>query len=125
MYLLEVILLFLMLESGLKYRRAFGSFIIRDRNFKHCLTTEEWKIAERICEFLRPFHKIIKLISGTSYPTSNEYFMQVWKIEWLLRETLRSDDPLMKDMPKRMMDKFDKYCSEYSTIVSIAMVLDP
>ena len=34
---------FLMLESGFKYRRAFGSFTIRDRNFKHCPTNEEGK----------------------------------------------------------------------------------
>jgi len=31
----------------------------------------------------------------------------------------------MKDMAKRMMDKFYKYWSEYSTILSIAMILDP
>ena len=65
------------------------------------------------------------MISGTSYPTSNEYFTQVRKIEWLLRDTLNSDDPLMKDMAKRIMDKFDKYWSEYSTILSIGMILDP
>jgi len=108
---------FLMLESG--------SFTICDRNLKHCPTTEEWKRAERMCEILRPFYKITNLILGTSYPTSNEYFMQVWKIEWLLRDTLRSDDPLMKDMVKRMMAKFDKYWREHSTILSITMILDP
>jgi len=31
----------------------------------------------------------------------------------------------MKDMAKRMMDKFEKYWSEYSIILSIAMILDP
>jgi len=84
---------FLMLENGLKYHQAFRSFTIRDRNFKHCPTTKVWKKAERLCEFLWPFYKITNLISGISYPTSNEYFMQVWKIEWLLRDTLISDDP--------------------------------
>ena len=49
-------------------------------NFKY----DEWKIYN----------------SGTSYPTYNENFMQVWKIQWLLRDTLKSDDPLMKDMTK-------------------------
>jgi len=67
----------MMLESGLKYRRAFSSFTLRDRNFKHCLTTKEWKRVERMYEFLRPFYIITNLISGTSYPTSNEYFMKV------------------------------------------------
>jgi len=38
--------------------------------------------------------------------------MQVWKFEWFLRDTLRSGDPLMKDMAKRMKDTFDKYWSE-------------
>jgi len=60
---------------------------VSNRNFKHCLTTEEWKKVETMCEFLRPFYKIPNLILGTSYPTSNEYFMQVWKFEWLLRDS--------------------------------------
>jgi len=51
--------------------------------------------------------------------------MQVWKIEWLLSHTLKSDNPLMKDMTKGMTEKFDMYWSEYSIILSIAMILNP
>jgi len=29
------------------------------------------------CEFLKPFYVMTNLISGSSYPTSNRYFMQV------------------------------------------------
>ena len=34
-----------------------------------------------MCEFLKPFHTITNLISGSSYPTSNLYFVEIWRIE--------------------------------------------
>eukprot|EP00256_Glycine_max_P070816 XP_025985411.1 zinc finger BED domain-containing protein DAYSLEEPER-like [Glycine max] len=114
-----------MLESALRYRRAFASFTIRDRKYKCCPSNEEWKRAEKLCDFLKTFYKMTNLISGTSYPTSNEYFMQVWKIEWLLRETLKCDDPVSQNMTVLMMEKFGKYWSDYNVILSIAMILDP
>ncbi|KAG4962800.1 hypothetical protein JHK82_039486 [Glycine max] len=101
---------YIMLESALRYRCAFASFIIRDRKYKCCPSNEEWKRAEKV---------------GTSYPTSNEYFMQVWKIEWLLRETLKCDDPVLQNMAVLMMEKFGKYWSDHNVILSIAMILDP
>ena len=51
--------------------------------------------------------------------------MQVWKIEWLLRETLKCDDPVLQNMSVLMMEKFRKYWSDYNVILSIAMILDP
>nr|GMD20405.1 zinc finger BED domain-containing protein RICESLEEPER 2-like [Ipomoea batatas] len=36
---------------------------------------------EKICEFLEPFYEVTDLLYGSSYPISNLYFMQVWKIE--------------------------------------------
>ena len=51
--------------------------------------------------------------------------MQVWKIEWLLRETLKCDDPVLQNMAVLMMEKFGKYWSDYNVILSIAMILDP
>ena len=64
---------------------------------------------EKMCEFLRPFNVIANLIFGTSYPTSNLYFMQVWKIECLLKAYVDSEDSIIKDMALRMKVKFDKY----------------
>uniref|UniRef100_A0A0R0HSA4 HAT C-terminal dimerisation domain-containing protein n=1 Tax=Glycine max TaxID=3847 RepID=A0A0R0HSA4_SOYBN len=116
---------YIMLESALKYRRAFASFTIRDRKYKCCPSNDKWKRTKKLCEFLKPFYKMTNLISGTSYPTSNEYFMQVWKIEWLLRETLKCDDPVLQNMAVLMMEKFGKYWSDYNVILSIAMILDP
>jgi len=51
---------------------------------------------KKMCEFLKPFCIITNLISGSSYPTSNRYFMQVWRIECFLRENAKSDDSTIK-----------------------------
>ena len=66
---------YVMLESETKYQHAFGCLAIRDRNYVHCPSNDEWKRAEKMCEFLKPFNVMTNLISGSSYPTSNHYFM--------------------------------------------------
>ena len=78
-----------------------------------------------ICELLRPFSEITDLISGSSYPTSNLYFNEVWKIECWLRAHANFSDPIICEMVKCMKLKFDKYWEEYSDILSIAAVFDP
>ena len=61
---------YIMLESALRYCRAFASFTIRDRKYKCCPSNEEWKRAEKLCEFLKPFYKMTNLISGIFFQTS-------------------------------------------------------
>ena len=116
---------FAMLESGLKYRRAFTKLALDDANFKFVLTEDEWNRAETMCNFLRPFEKITRLISGSSYPTSNSYFMQISKIEMLLIKNMASSDQVILEMSVKMKEKFDKYWHNYSVILAIAVVLDP
>jgi hypothetical protein len=74
---------------------------------------------------LKPFYNITNLISGSSYPTSNLYFGEIWKIECLIRSYLNSQDPLIQKMAGRMKDKFDKYWSDYSDVLAFGAVLDP
>ena len=51
-----------------------------------------------MCEFLEPFYEITTLIFGSSYPTSNLYFMQVWNIARLLDMNSKSHDEPVKSM---------------------------
>ena len=49
--------------------------------------------------------KIAELISGSSYPTSNLYFMQVWKIECLLIKNVINEDETIRAMATKMKKK--------------------
>ncbi|XP_061365859.1 zinc finger BED domain-containing protein RICESLEEPER 2-like [Gastrolobium bilobum] len=116
---------YLMLESALKYEKAFDILQVIDRNYKYCPSCEEWRRGDKICEFLEPFYETTNMISGSSYPTSNLYFVQVWKIECILNENLYNDDYTLSDMSLRMKEKFDKYWKEYSTVLAFGAILDP
>ena len=67
-------LTYLMLENALKYKHAFTSLSLSDKNHKHCPSIEEWKRVEIICAFFKPFYDMTTLISSINYPTSNLYF---------------------------------------------------
>lgn len=116
---------YMMLESAIRYRRAFTSLSFDDSNYKSCPTSEEWERAERICNFLEPFYNITNLISGSSYPTSNLYFMQVASIEMRLNENMTCEDKKVRDLAIKMKIKFDKYWDEYSITLALGCVLDP
>jgi len=75
------------------------------------------------CDFLKPFYVMTNLISGSSYPTSDRYLMQVWKIECLLRENANSDDLTIKDMSLTMMNKFSKYWDHIVTFLLLGLFL--
>lgn len=114
-----------MLDSGIRYKRAFVCMSCRDTSFKHCLSNEEWRRAEEMSTFLQPFAIITTLISSTSYPTSNMYIGQISKIDILLNEAIGNRDLVISSMAIKMKEKFDKYWSDYSVILSIESVFDP
>ena len=100
---------YLMLESALPYEKVFSSLHLHDSNYTHCPTFDQWRRAEKIFEVLEPFHEITNLISASSYPTSNLYFTQIWRIECMLKEKLNNEDKVIEDMASKMHVKFEKY----------------
>ncbi|XP_028805076.1 zinc finger BED domain-containing protein RICESLEEPER 2-like [Neltuma alba] len=114
-----------MLESGIRYRQAFARLALNDSNYKCCPSNEEWKRAEEICTFLEPFKGITNLMSRSSNPTLNMYFMKMSKIELSLKENVMNVDPKIQDMAHRMKEKFNKYWGDYSVIFALGTILDP
>ena len=97
------------LESAIKYRRAFQSLSLVHKNYKWCPSNDEWVRAISIWEFLKQFHIITNLISDSSYPTSNLYFGEIWRIELLLTSNMENEDLLIQSMCCKMKEKIDKY----------------
>ncbi|CAA7042097.1 unnamed protein product [Microthlaspi erraticum] len=116
---------YLMLARALKYRKAFISVQLCDRNYKTLPSEAEWERGEKIRDLLKPFNTITTYFSGVKYPTANIYFMQVWKIELLLKKFSVCDDIDVRLMALKMKNKFAKYWDEYSVVLAMAAVLDP
>ena len=116
---------YLMLKSALKYQCVFGSLHLIDKSYKYFPLEEDWERAKKICKFLLPFYDITILISATSYPTFNLYFLQVWKIQSLLVENVKDEDTLIKNMAELMIVKFEKYWDEYNVVLAFGAILDP
>jgi len=116
---------YLMLDSALKYRRAFESFHLYDDNYVSCPSAKEWKRVEKICAFMLPFRETANMINGATHPTSNLYFLQVWKVQCVLVDSLGDEDEVIARMAKRMTGKFKKYWDEHSVVLAMGAVLDP
>ncbi|KAL3651406.1 hypothetical protein CASFOL_004408 [Castilleja foliolosa] len=115
----------LMLSSVIKHRRMFSVLRLHEKEFESSPSEEEWDRAEKICEFLELLYETASCIFGCVHPTSNWYFMQVWKIGVMLVENLSIEDTVISDVFRRMKEKFDKYWNQYSTVLACGAVLDP
>ncbi|XP_020999373.1 zinc finger BED domain-containing protein RICESLEEPER 2-like [Arachis duranensis] len=118
--------LYAMLSSAISYKKAFEMYKLKEAGFReYCLSSDEWRRTEKIRDFLLPFYETTKLMSGTSYPTSNLYFLQVWQIQLILMNSLKNDEVLIRNMGEKMMIKFKKYWEKYNVVLAFGAVLDP
>ncbi|XP_021753321.1 zinc finger BED domain-containing protein RICESLEEPER 2-like [Chenopodium quinoa] len=60
-----------------------------------------------------------------NYPTSNVYFKGAWMVHRHLLEAEKGPYDYLKEMVKPMLEKFDKYWSDYNFYLSCAAILDP
>ncbi|GJR02193.1 zinc finger BED domain-containing protein RICESLEEPER 2-like protein [Tanacetum coccineum] len=116
---------YMMLDCALVYQNAYARLDLVDSNYTCCPTPEEWTRIREISKFLKPFYEITTLFSGNSYPTSNLYFLKVFKIQSNIEEAIRNSDPVISDMGKDMKTKFDKYWNDYCKVLSFAVIMDP
>ncbi|XP_072058124.1 zinc finger BED domain-containing protein RICESLEEPER 1-like [Arachis hypogaea] len=88
---------YIMLESAIKYRKAFEYLKATDHAYKHSPSVDEWGRAERI----------------------------FYHIQYVFMGSLRSEDELLRSMGEKIMNKFKKYWEKYSVILAFGAILDP
>ncbi|KAI0491991.1 hypothetical protein KFK09_026254 [Dendrobium nobile] len=116
---------FIMLDSAIYFRRAFMHLELGDSNYKCCPTNDEWEKMINICKFLAPFYEITNSISGSKYTTANLYFPCISTAYATLKYEMSCGPDYIKKMTFGMIAKFEKYWSDFSIILAIAVILDP
>ncbi|XP_026396334.1 zinc finger BED domain-containing protein DAYSLEEPER-like [Papaver somniferum] len=116
---------YLMLDSCILYKPVFSHLKLVDSDYEDCPTDEEWEQIEVVTKFLKVFHDLTKIFSGSKYPTSNLYFERICQVQVLLKKESRNDIEFIRNMVKEMQAKCDSYWKELSPILAMAFVLDP
>ncbi|XP_042752893.2 zinc finger BED domain-containing protein RICESLEEPER 2-like [Lactuca sativa] len=105
-----------MLSVALKFKDVFPRFAEYEPHFHHLPNDEEWVHVESVCT---------NVISGSDYPTSNLYLIEVFRVKETLDKGSLSKNDFIKTMVTKMKEKFDKYWGECHLVMAIASVLDP
>ncbi|KAH6832928.1 hypothetical protein C2S53_000471 [Perilla frutescens var. hirtella] len=113
---------YFMLSAALEFKDVFPRYQQRDPLYTSLPSEEEWKRVQVVCSFLREFHELTKLISGSEYPTANLFLTELVQIKKFLKN--ETQDTFMKEMIKKMKTKFEKYWGSCNLLICIATVLD-
>ncbi|KAJ6791106.1 zinc finger BED domain-containing protein RICESLEEPER 2-like [Iris pallida] len=116
-----------MLDCALGFKKVFSMYQERDPSYTWLPSTMDWERAESVCKILEAFSEASNIFSGTSYPTSNLFLPELWKIKQILNNKILEYEGTfyMKEMVDKMKIKFDKYWGDCNLLMSIAAVLDP
>ncbi|KAJ0714852.1 putative HAT dimerization domain, ribonuclease H-like superfamily, hAT-like transposase, RNase-H [Helianthus annuus] len=143
---------FLMLETALKFSKAFDRLQDVDINYRTYFHSEvadeetstrkrkksdrvlgapdeeDWENARLFMEFLRIFFDVTKKISGSKYVTANWFFVELSKMHSSIASMCLSIDEKKRAMGLSMNTKFEKYWDNLDNInhlLYVALVLDP
>ncbi|KAD5507825.1 hypothetical protein E3N88_15528 [Mikania micrantha] len=114
-----------MLSLAIKFKDVFPRYAEHEPHFKHLPSEEDWKNVEKVCDGLKVFKVCTNIISGSDYPTSNLYLIEVYKIKETIDKGALSKCDFIRSMTEKMKEKFYKYWGECHVLMAIAAVLDP
>lgn len=123
----------MMLDTTIKFNKAFKRMEEEDLYFLREIDNdppedEDWENVIILSKFLRRFYDATKMMSDSSYVTSNHYFEEIAKLYKYLNNAANSLDPKLQAMGLKMKKKFDKYyrsLNKVNMMALIAVALDP
>ncbi|KAJ1296158.1 hypothetical protein BS78_01G278200 [Paspalum vaginatum] len=118
---------YLMLRDALHYKPAFIRLKSSNRRkyAKISPTDSEWDMAVKVFHCLKNFYHLTELLSGTSYPTANQFYRGFCEIKELIDKWCIDEDLTIRVMAESMSEKFEKYWSCSSLSLAVACFLDP
>ncbi|KAH9670185.1 BED-type domain-containing protein [Citrus sinensis] len=127
---------YLMLESALKFQKAFERMEDDDQHYVSYFkedggppNSDDWENANVFVLFLKSFYDITLKFSGSMYVTSNLYFHEMCSIHSDLTSLIESsDDLVLSKMATSMKNKYDKYwgsIDRLNNLLLISVILDP
>jgi hypothetical protein len=114
-----------MLESMLPFKKVFETLDEQEPSYTFGPSDGEWEMVEDICQLLKVFWHATNVISGSNYPTSNLYFIEICSVKCVLDEQAKSGNATIRTMVTEMKKKFHKYFMESYFTNCIPVVLDP
>jgi hypothetical protein len=88
------------------------------------VSLEEWEKVENVNQVLAVFNDVTNIISGSDYPTSNLFLLEVWRMKEIVDVKARDRNEYMRLMAARMSDKFDEYWGDTNMLMALAAMLD-
>nr|AWA44754.1 putative transposase [Saccharum officinarum] len=114
-----------MIESAMPFKEAFLELKVKDSKYTYCPSSQDWERANAVCKLLKVFKKATEVVPGTSYPTSNLYFHEIWSIKQVLEEEAFSPNEIIVAMVSKMQEKIDKYWMILYFTNCVPVILDP
>ncbi|GMI70022.1 DAYSLEEPER [Hibiscus trionum] len=125
---------FLMLESAIKFKKAFASLYMKDsscfkelRKFGGGPKEDDWKRVGSFLPFLIVFYDATLRLSGSLYVTSNTYAHEIYGTRLMISNNIGSEDDGVRKMAAQMMSKYDKYYGNVdntNVLVFVGVILD-
>uniref|UniRef100_A0A0A9FKC0 hAT-like transposase RNase-H fold domain-containing protein n=1 Tax=Arundo donax TaxID=35708 RepID=A0A0A9FKC0_ARUDO len=91
-----------MLEFAFPFRITFDELSKQGSNYTYAPSLAEWERSTVVCNFLKVFYNTTVVLSGSSYPTANRYFHELWKIKLAMDKECYNEDQDIVAMVKGM-----------------------
>lgn len=114
-----------MLMAACELKEVFSCLDTVDPDYKSTLSLEEWGQVGTLCTYLKTFFEAANILTSPTYPTTNSFFAEVWKIHLALSQAAASQDFFVSTLTKPLQEKFTKYWEDCNLVLAIAAVMDP